>query len=218
MAGRNRPSVTKPQEVASGGELLFRFGGLEEMKAQFSMRYMVMVLTALAVIAPAAGAQANSNVAGVNLNAVLNPLLAVNATPFTVNFAMQPGGSDIGDSPITINTRWILPFVPGKPNITLSLYAYFAAPAVALTNGLGNNIPASKVSGSVNGGAYAAFTTASPFSAASLVIFSQQIKTTPGNPGSGQRIDSLDMQIDTSGLGLPAGTYTGVLVIRAQAI
>ena len=182
------------------------------------MRYAVMLFAALVVLAPGAGAQVNSNVAGVNLNAVLNPLLAVNATPFTVNFAMQPGASDIGDSPITINTRWILPFVPGKPNINLSLYAYFTAPAAALTNGLGNNIPASKVSGSINGGAYAAFTTASPFSAASLVIFAQQIKTTPGNPGSGQRIDSLDMQIDTSGLGLPAGTYTGVLVIRAQAI
>jgi hypothetical protein len=170
------------------------------------------------LLAPVAGAQVNSNTAPVNLSAVLNPMLAVNASPATVNFAMPPGGSDIGDSPVTINTRWILPFVPGNPNIDLTLYAYFTNAAAALSNGVGSNIPAANVSGSVNGAAYAPFTTAGPFSAASLVVFTQQIKTTPGNPGSGQRIDILDMQINTAGLGLPAGTYTGVLVIRAQAI
>lgn len=187
------------------------------MKAQFSLRYLVMVLVALALIAPAASAQANSNVAGVNLHAVLNPRLAVNATPFTVNFAMQPGGSDIGDSPITINTRWILPFGFSGFIANLSLHAYFTNPAAALTDGSGNNIPAANVRGSVNGGVYAPFTTPGPFSPASRVIFSQNVITI-GFLANGQRIDSLDLEIDTAGLGLPAGNYAGVLVIQARAI
>ena len=32
------------------------------------------------------------------------------------------------------------------------------------------------------------------------------------------RVDNLAMQIDTTGLGLPAGIYTGVMTIQAQAI
>lgn len=187
------------------------------MKAQFPMRYVVTMLAAMALMAPAAGAQVNSNAPGVNLNAVLNPILAVNATPFTVNFAMQPGAADIGDSPVTINTRWILPFGFSGFVANLSLYAYFTNPAAALTDGSGNNIPAANVRGSVNGGAYAPFTTPGPFSPASRVIFSQNVITI-GFLANGQRIDSLDLQIDTAGLGLPAGNYAGVLVIQARAI
>jgi hypothetical protein len=46
-------------------------------------------------------------------------------------------------------------------------------------------------------------------------VFSQAILA--GNRNAG-RSDTLALQIDTTGLGLPAGTYTGVLTIQAQAI
>jgi hypothetical protein len=35
---------------------------------------------------------------------------------------------------------------------------------------------------------------------------------------NGASSDTLDLRINTAGLGLPAGTYTGVLNIQAQAI
>lgn len=187
------------------------------MKVHIHRGRVLLTAVLFLLAAAAAGAQINSAVAGVNLDAKLNPILAVNASPGLVNFLTPPGGIANGDSTITINTRWILAFTPGKPNVDLSLYAYFTNPAAALTNGAGSNIPASRVLGSVNGGAYTAFTTASPFSAASLVVFSRRIKTNQGG-GNSQQIDLLNLRIDTSGLGLPAGTYTGVLVIQAQAI
>lgn len=60
------------------------------------------------------------------------------------------------------------------------------------------------------------FTGTSPFAAgSSLVIFTERIR---GNNRSKTRNDTLDLRIDTSGLALPAGTYTGVLRIQAQAL
>lgn len=187
------------------------------MKLQCKIWCAWVFCAILLLFAHSAGAQANSNAAGVNLNAVLNPQLTVNASPATVNFNLPPGGTDIGDSPVTISTRWILPFGFSGFFANVSLWAYFTSPAAALSNGAGSNIPAARVSGSVNGGAFAPFTTAGPFSPAGRQIFSQFVLTIP--PFSqGQRTDSLNLQIDTSGLGLPAGTYTGVLVIQARAI
>ncbi|MGH9816707.1 MAG: hypothetical protein ACRD5F_00920 [Candidatus Acidiferrales bacterium] len=187
------------------------------MKRQLKTWNVWVLCAALLLFAQSAAAQANSNAAGVNLNAVLNPQLTVNASPATVNFTLPPGGTDTGDSPVTISTRWILPFGYSFFFANVSLWAYFTSPAAALSNGAGNNIPAARVSGSLNGGAFAPFTTAGPFSPASRQIFSQGVFTIP--PFSqGQRTDSLNLQIDTSGLGLPAGIYTGVLVIQARAI
>jgi hypothetical protein len=172
----------------------------------------LLVAVALLVTAPAAPAQVNSNIAPVNLNAVLTPRLTVVASPATVNFAMLPGTVGQGDSPITIQSRWVLPIFT---YIFTDCWAYFTVPGAALTNGAGNNIPAARVRGSVNGGAYNAFTNASPFSAASLRIY--RVNTFFLNRNV-QRTDTLALQIDTTGLGLPAGTYTGVLVIQARAL
>lgn len=187
------------------------------MKRQLKAWNLWVFCAVVLLFAPSATAQANSNAAGVNLNAVLNPQLTVNASPATVNFNLPPGGTDIGDSPVTISTRWILPVGFSGFFANVSLWAYFTSPAAALSNGAGNNIPAARVSGSVNGGAFAPFTTAGPFSPASRRIFSQFVFTF-GPFAQGQRTDSLNLQLDTSGLGLPAGAYTGVLVIQARAI
>jgi hypothetical protein len=187
------------------------------MRGKLNFRPTLWAMVALLIAATSASAQNNSNVAAVNLNAVVNPQLAVAVSPATVNFAMVPGSSDRGDSVITIQTAWNLPFGYSFFIAQVSLWAYFTTPGAALTDGAGNNIPAANVRGSVNGGAYTPFTTAGPFSAAGLRIFSQNVITI-GALRRGTRTDTLDLEIDTAGLGLPAGVYTGVLNIRAQAI
>lgn len=165
----------------------------------------------------AAQAQLNSNGSTVNLNAVVNPRLAVAVSPATVNFAIPPNSSAQGDSPVTIQTAWSLPTLFSGLFADVSLYAYFSAAPAALTNGAGSNIPAARVRGSVNGGGFAPMNAANPFSPAGLLIFQQTIFTL-GPFRTGVRTDTLNLEIDVTGLGLPPGTYTGVLRIQARAI
>jgi hypothetical protein len=129
-----------------------------------------------------------------------------------VNFALLASGSSTGSSVITVNTSWTL-----APSVgAVTTYAYFTSATAALTNGGGDNIPSSKVSGSVNGGAFAAFTGASPFAAgSSLALSSIRIL---GNNRTGNHSDTLNLSISTVGLALPAATYSGVLNVRAQAL
>jgi len=97
----------------------------------------------------------------------------------------------------------------------LTLYAYFSIPAAALSGVAGRRIPSSKVSGKIGGAAFSPFTGVGPFSAGgSLTIFGQRVR---GNR-RGTRTDSLDLQIDTTGLGLAPGAYSGILRIQAQAL
>jgi hypothetical protein len=175
---------------------------------------LVPVLTVLGILLAGspARAQLNSNIAGVNLAADLTTSLTVTASPGLVNFALIPNGTATGSVPITVNVSWTL-----KPSVgAVTTYAYFTSAAVALTDGAADNIPSSSVSGSVNGGAFGAFTGASPFAASSSITLSS-IRIL-GNNKSGIRTDTLNLQISTTGLNLPAGTYTGVLNIQAQAL
>ena len=160
---------------------------------------------------PGARAQLNANIANVNLNATLSTSLTVSASPGLVNFALVPNGTANGSSTVTITTAWTL-----HPNITVTCYAYFMAPGTALSDGAGDNIPSANVSGSADAGAFAPFTANSPFAAgSSLQIFAERII---GTNKTKTRSDTLDLQISTAGLALPAGTYTGVLRIQAQAL
>jgi hypothetical protein len=159
-----------------------------------------------------AHAQLNSNIANVNLNAVLTTSLTVSAAPGLVNFALPPNGVANGSAAVNITTSWTLS--PSVGNVTV--WGYFSSAATALTDGSGDNIPSSQVSGSPNGGAFTAFTGAGPFGAASsLQIVSFNVL---GFNKSGTRSDTLALQISTAGLALPAGTYTGTLNIQAQAL
>jgi hypothetical protein len=159
-----------------------------------------------------AQAQLGSNIAGVNLAANLTTSLTVTASPGLVNFALIPSGITNGSATITVNTSWTL-----SPSVgTVKTYAYFTSAAAALTDGAGDNIPSSSVSGSINGAAFGAFTGASPFAAASSVTITT-IRIL-GNNKSGNQSDTLNMRINTTGLNLPAANYTGVLTIQAQAL
>lgn len=153
----------------------------------------------------------NSAVSNVNLNATLAESLTVAATPATVNFTLVPNGTANGSSAVSVTTSWALQ----KTRKSVNVYAFFAS-ANALTDGAGDNIPTSSVTGSVNGGAAAAFTTADPLAANGMTIFTQAV----GGAGTfnNTHTDSVALTISTVGLNLPAATYTGVLTFQAQAL
>jgi hypothetical protein len=177
-------------------------------------RILLGVLAAALVLLPArAQAQLKSNAAAVNLNATLSSAISITAAPGLVNFNLVPNGVANGSVPISIKTTWALPILFGN----LNEYAYFTSPVSALSDGAGDSIPSSSVSGSINGGAFTNFTGASPFAAgSSMTLFNQVIFIFFTNPGT--RTDTLNLRINTTGLGLPAGLYTGVLHIQAQAL
>jgi len=162
--------------------------------------------------ASTASAQISSNIAGVTLGAVLNSSLSVIAAPNAVNFALVANGVANGSTAVTVTTIWAL-----HPSIgDVTLYAYFTSAAAALSNGAGGTIASSGVAGSVNGGAFSAFTGTSPFAAGSSIML--MTFRLLGNNRNGTRQDTLGLQIDTTGLALPAGTYSGILNIQAQAL
>jgi hypothetical protein len=179
-----------------------------------SLRILIPVLVILGIfiVASPAQAQLNSLGSGVNLNAVMTTSLTVNAAPGLVNFTLVPSGTATGSSVITVTTAWTL-----RPSVgAVTTYAYFTSAAAALTDGVGDNIPSSSVSGSVNGGAFGAFTGASPFAAGSSITLSST--KILGNNRSSNHVDTLNLMISSVGLALPAATYTGVLNIQAQAL
>jgi len=180
------------------------------MKANHKNWVILGAVALVLALAPVSQAQLNSNQANVNLNAVLSESLTVAAGPATVNFALPASGTAAGSAPVSITTSWVL--APARTDV--NLYAYFSS-AVALTDGGGNNIPTANVSGNFNGGGFNPFTSVTPFAANGLQLFNQAIAAANRNAS---RSDSLALQIDTTGLALPAGTYTGVLNIQAQAI
>jgi hypothetical protein len=179
------------------------------------LRQVAIICTPLMILLLAgtpAHAQLNSNIAGVNLAANLTTSLTVSASPGLVTFALPRSGTANGSATISVSTSWTL-----SPSVgAVTTYAYFTSAASALTDGGGDNIPSSSVSGSVNGGAFTAFTGVSPFSAASSITIST-IRIL-GNNKSGNQTNTLNMRINTTGLNLPAANYTGVLTIQAQAL
>ncbi|HXU22051.1 MAG TPA: hypothetical protein VN788_15820 [Verrucomicrobiae bacterium] len=169
-------------------------------------------LLALAMV-PRSNAQAlNSNTANVNLNAVLAETLTVSATPGTVNFNLVPSGPVSGTTPVSITTQWALASTRTK----LAVWAYFST-TTALTNGAGNNIPNTSVSGNPDSTGLQPFSATNPFNGLATGVQIYNTAITAANVNS-THSDSLNLQIDTTGLNLPAGTYTGVLNIEAQAL
>lgn len=196
--------------------------GLSMYRQNYAMRKMriarraglcvALLILVLAVCPERLSAQLKSNPAAVSLNATLNSSITITAAPGLVNFNLVRSGTATGSVPISITTTWTLPLVFGN----IAEYAYFSNPAAALTDGASDNIPSANVAGSYNGGAYTAFTGSSPLAAgSSLTLFNQFFFIFFTNPGT--RTDTLNLQINTTGLNLPAATYTGVLHIQAQA-
>jgi len=163
-------------------------------------------------------AQLNSNTAIVTLNATMTEALTVAATPSVVNFALANNGTAFGSAPVVITTAWVLG--AGRANVVLD--AYFANPTAALTTGgaTPTNIPTSAVLGEDLMGTpstYTAFTATGVVgtAGAGLEVFTQPL-TALNRAYS--RTDNLLLEINTTGLVLPAGSYTGTLTLQAQAL
>ena len=118
--------------------------------------------------------------------------------------------------PVVIHTDWNVN--PGQTN-TLNLVAYFSIPAQAMTGGA-VQIPSSRIQGRMTTGLPVAFTPMTQnaiggvgSAGGSLALFSVTIN---GANKNASRTDNLDLRLDLVGFPtLPAGSYTGVLNIRA---
>lgn len=179
----------------------------------------------LAISAPLK-AQRNSNAGNVFLNAAMTEAFSVSITGGpAVNFTLASNrAANPGSTTSTILTAWTLK--PGRTNITL--WAWVPNGAAALSDGSGDNIPASAVTvaaagsgsaggalnSSVSGGAgVPAFVT--PAAATGVQI--GQIRVLGFNK-TGNSTTTLTWNINTTGVPqLPAGTYTGIVNIQAQA-
>lgn len=139
--------------------------------------------------------------------------ITISATPSSVSFALVPGGEANASSSITITTGISL-----STASTVSLYGYFAGTS-ALTNSVGDILPSSAVYGQCTTGtptSFTAFTQSGPFaSGSSLLIFQQSNVLLLGTP----RTDALSLMINLAGISdLPAGSYSGTLILQAQAL
>jgi hypothetical protein len=150
--------------------------------------------------------------------------LTVAATPSAVNFTLVQGGTATGSSSIVITTT-----LNGVSLLsTLSLYGYFTSASAALTDGnpTPNKIPSSAVLGQVPTGSpttFTAFTQSGMLGTpgATLQLFSTVSLSSLGCvPASAScRTDNLSLAINLSSLPqLPAGTYTGTLILQAEAL
>lgn len=134
----------------------------------------------------------------------------------TVNFNLTSGSSsNPGDATIPIATSWVLQPSRG----TLAVYAYFDVAAAALMHSADPTvvIPSANVEGSANSGPLTPFTQNTPFGVGhGLQVGAPTVIL--GFNRVGSRNDTLDLNINLSGLPIAAGTYTGTLRIQAQAI
>jgi len=190
---------------------------------------LAMVALALAIATMPASAQLNSNAGTVTLSATLPESLTVNVTAGNaVSFTLAANtASNPGNTTSTVKTAWVLS--TGRTAVTT--WAWVANNASVLSDGAGDNIPASAVSvagsgaGSSPGGALN--TSASggagvpafiaPAAASGVQVGSSAI--TNANRASSSTI-TLTWNINTTfNANLPAATYNtgGIVNIQAQA-
>ena len=176
------------------------------------------VLLGLTLAASLAEGQVlNSGAQAINLTANLNESMTLSLSSNSVSFSLTAGsGTNPGSASISATTTWVLK--PGRTAV--GVYAYFASSAVALTDNAtptADNIPSSAFFISNNGGALNALTATTPFGGANAGLLLSNTGITGVNKNS-TRTDTMSFNIDLSSqTQLPAGTYTGVLTIQAQA-
>jgi hypothetical protein len=142
--------------------------------------------------------------------------LSISASPSALSFNLIAKGEAVGNSPINITTSYSGLTMSGN----LNLYAFFVSSTAALAGNLSTAaIPSSAVSGQMTTGlptTYIAFTQTSPVGGpgASLKLISQHVLAGAGS----NRTDVLSLKIDLTNVPqLPADTYTGTLILQAQA-
>lgn len=140
--------------------------------------------------------------------------ISLSATPATVTFNLVSGGIASASSPISITSSGSALGLLS----TMRLYAYFSS-TNALVSSAGDAITTSSIQGKFPTGligSLTAFTQTTPLSGPSGLLLLEDINLLDLLLGG--RTDSLTMQIDlTNQPQLPAGTYSGTLVLQAQA-
>lgn len=143
--------------------------------------------------------------------------LSVSLLPAAVTFTLTPNSAtNPGSVAIAATTTWSL-LLPTRTAVRL--YGYFSSATSALVHTAPTNtvdIPSSRVQVSVNGGASASFDQTVVFGAANAgrLLATQVINILNL---SGNRTDTLTLNINLNGYALPADSYVGTLRIRAQA-
>lgn len=183
------------------------------------------IFMALALAAStAASAQLNSNAGTITLNATLPESLTVSVTSGAiVNFTLAANtASNAGSTTSTVQTAWTL--APGRTKV--AVWAWVANGASALSDGAGDNIAASAVTATASGsGSAGGKLNATPSGGAAPSFITGagtgvQIGSVAitGTNKTSSTTTTLTWNIDTTPTPqLPAGTYTGVVNIQAQA-
>ena len=145
----------------------------------------------------------------------LGDTLTLTASPSAINFALVSKGVALGSSPIVVTTTWSGISLLSSVN----LYAYFSSSTAALSGSSPIvNIPTANVLGKDTSGiptAFTQFTQTTPIAGASLHLYSITSILSLG----GSHVDNLSLEIDLTTLPqLPAATYSGVLLLQAQAL
>jgi hypothetical protein len=141
--------------------------------------------------------------------------LTVIASPSALSFPLVSKGVATASSVVVVTTTWT-----GVSLLsTLKLYAFFTSSSAALSGGTPVvNIPSSCVLGKDTNGvptSFTQFTQSGPVAGASLLLYSTSSILSLG----GSHTDNLTLQIDLTTIPqLPAATYTGVLLLQAQAL
>lgn len=176
-----------------------------------------VVLVSMLLLLPAS-AQV-TRVGSVNPNSKLLTLssITVSVSPSLVTFALTPQGVVSGSSPLVVTTSW-----SGLSLLSsLNVYAYFMSSTAALSGGSPMvNIPSSCILGKDPSGiptGFTAFTQANPFGGAGSGL---ELSTLSALLilGTATHTDNLSLEIDLTTIPqLPAGSYSGVLMLQAQA-
>jgi len=178
-------------------------------------RMAAMLALAVTLAAHSHAQVRNSGASTITLQATLTPSVTVILSSNAVNFNLTPGNANNpGSNSITATTSWAVNNAVGL----VSVYAFFANSASALSDGAGDNIPSASFQISDNAGAFNALTNSVAFGGANAGLRLGTTLIFLTNE-SGSRTDVLNFNINLSTLpNLPAGTYTGTLTIQAQAI
>lgn len=185
---------------------------------KLSTRLLSLALLVPVISGAHAFGQLLSNTPTVTLNATLAESLTIAATPSTVSFTLVAGGTATASAPVAITTTWVL--AQGRANVVLD--GYFASSTAALSSGAPvSNIPSSAVYGLMSTGtptSYTAFTQTAALGTASagLTLFTQALTSSNRNAN---RTDNLSLEINLTAIPqLPAASYSGSLILAAQAL
>jgi hypothetical protein len=153
----------------------------------------------------------------ISLAATSPPTIALIVTSGAVQTITGVTDNAVNDfpSPVVIQTTWSVSPITN----TVDLVAYFTLPAQAMV-GPSTDIPSSRILGRMTTGLPTTFTPMNQNGVAgvgtaggSLRLYSVNIS---GTNKSSSRTDNLDLQLNLAGFPpLPAGTYVGVLNLRA---